>query len=481
MPTPTGTYYYRNNFTMPIMVKQSGDGTVEASSSYWQPDAGVFEPKSSLVHWDRLGVGKVYDDRIEYSESNIWHKDKRKNLMFIGCNNIGEISRYCKEYNNGIFIEALSTLHKAAEVNLNKCNKLHNTNYRALCELITNEDGKEYDFNIFNNHGASSSIYEANGENWKWDNVKKVAEEKLTSVRMAKILRREGWDKVRFDAVLDTQGAELEVLKSFDGYLQNIERMKIEVSRKEFYKGGVLFEELDEYLKNNGFTLDHPYVSNIPEHGDVWYVNRKYIDQTAQLAQDLFVLNQTNHKKNGFFVEFGATDGIDLSNTYILEKDYGWTGILAEPARCWHTDLHRNRGCTIDTRCVWSETGKSLQFKETVDPAFSTIEKYANSDFHSKLRKNGEVYEVETISLMDLLDIHGAPSVIDYMSLDTEGSEYEILNDFDFDKYHIKIITCEHNYTNSRNLVFDLLTANGFRRVNEGSTRFDDWYVNTGR
>ena len=62
-------------------------------------------------------------------------------------------------------------------------------------------------------------------------------------------------------------------------------------------------------------------------------------DSKSQLKQDLFVLLQTNFKHNGFFVEFGATNGIDFSNTHLLEKEFGWSGILAEPAKVWHREL----------------------------------------------------------------------------------------------------------------------------------------------
>ncbi|MEL6721375.1 MAG: hypothetical protein AAFP82_21930 [Bacteroidota bacterium] len=63
----------------------------------------------------------------------------------------------------------------------------------------------------------------------------------------------------------------------------------------------------------------------------------------AQLKQDLFVLSQLNFKKEGYFVEFGATDGVQLSNTYLLEKSFAWKGILAEPARCWQEQLQQNK------------------------------------------------------------------------------------------------------------------------------------------
>src|SRR5262245_11288155 len=43
----------------------------------------------------------------------------------------------------------------------------------------------------------------------------------------------------------------------------------------------------------------------------------------AQYWQDLFVLSQLNFKRNGYFVEFGATNGVSLSNSYLLERQYG--------------------------------------------------------------------------------------------------------------------------------------------------------------
>ena len=72
----------------------------------------------------------------------------------------------------------------------------------------------------------------------------------------------------------------------------------------------------------------------------------------AQLHQDLWVLHETRHKRNGYFVEFGATDGVNLSNTCLLEREFGWRGILAEPNPAWHAALRQNRKADIDLRCV---------------------------------------------------------------------------------------------------------------------------------
>jgi hypothetical protein len=62
---------------------------------------------------------------------------------------------------------------------------------------------------------------------------------------------------------------------------------------------------------------------------------------TSQLRQDLFVLTELNFMRDGFFVEFGATNGQDLSNSYILEKEFNWKGILSEPAISWQKDLKK--------------------------------------------------------------------------------------------------------------------------------------------
>lgn len=204
---------------------------------------------------------------------------------------------------------------------------------------------------------------------------------------------------------------------------------------------------------------------------------RDIVGSQSQLYQDLFILLETKAKRDGFFVEFGATNGIELSNTYLLEKEYGWTGILAEPARCWHQQLKNNRISKLDFRCVWKESGQKLEFNETNSPELSTINSFSSCDNHSSSRADGARYSVETVSLVDLLKQNSAPKTIDYLSIDTEGSELEILSAFDFSMYDVKIISCEHNYTPNREEIHSLLTANGYTRKYAEISYFDDWYV----
>jgi len=199
--------------------------------------------------------------------------------------------------------------------------------------------------------------------------------------------------------------------------------------------------------------------------------------QTSQLRQDLFVLFVTDFKQNGYFVEVGACDGVIASNTLTLEKDFKWKGILIEPGVCWHESLIKNRINNIDFRAIWS-TNESVLFNEVqTKPTLSHISSVNPDDWAFSIREENTLrYTVQSTTLFDLLKTYEAPYEIDYLSLDTEGSEYNILSAFDFNEYDIKIITVEHNYTDNRNKIFDLLKDKYTRVLTEVSGK-DDWYI----
>ena len=199
----------------------------------------------------------------------------------------------------------------------------------------------------------------------------------------------------------------------------------------------------------------------------------------SQSLQDLVVLSMLDFKKEGYFVEFGAADGIFLSNTFLLEKYEKWNGILSEPSKKQNQFLKSNRNCNVDEKCVWSKSGKSIEFSEAKLTHLSTIKKYKKFDAHKKLRKEINNYFVETISLEDMLIKFNAPKHIDFISIDTEGSEYEILKDFDFSNYSFSILLIEHNFTSLRDQIYDLLTKNGYHRVMQDISYVDDWYISS--
>jgi|694.fasta_scaffold44953_4 FkbM family methyltransferase len=195
----------------------------------------------------------------------------------------------------------------------------------------------------------------------------------------------------------------------------------------------------------------------------------------SQLGQDLWVLEQLGWKRGGFFVEFGATDGVLLSNSWLLEKHFGWKGICAEPNPKLFKRLQMNRSCVLSPACVYRTSGESMSF--VLADAFGGIEDLGLNDEHTNRRvayaSAGHIIQVTTTSLLDLLEQNEAPPIIDYLSIDTEGSELAILEGFDWSAYHIRCITVEHNFTNQRQLIRNLLESQGYTAR---EAQWDDYY-----
>ena len=172
-------------------------------------------------------------------------------------------------------------------------------------------------------------------------------------------------------------------------------------------------------------------------------------ETSSQLSQDLFVIYFTGGKKDGFFLEIGACNGFKLSNSLVLEK-HGWKGIVSEPNPIWHNKLI-NRKCIISKKAVFSKSGLKLKFKSVEKyPELSGLKQYFEKDNNHEFRNNANTIEVETISLNDLIKENASENNIDYISIDTEGSEYEILKNFNFKKYNVEIITVEHNFVEKK-------------------------------
>jgi FkbM family methyltransferase len=241
----------------------------------------------------------------------------------------------------------------------------------------------------------------------------------------------------------------------------------------------ILSDELDIYrtLKNSLELVARVPVNQRETFQELFLKN--FQDSRSQILQDIFVLAVLGSKENGYFVEAGASDGLDCSNTYLLEKKFGWNGLLIEPSKSSFESIRTNRSAGALNLALFSSTGKSLQFRETVSPGLSSLADFSSHDYMSEERVNQQLYQVETITLQDALDENRAPKTIDFLSLDTEGSEFEILKNFDFNTYKISVICCEHNYSKQRDSIYQLLTKNGYDRVLTEITGCDDWYIKT--
>lgn len=197
---------------------------------------------------------------------------------------------------------------------------------------------------------------------------------------------------------------------------------------------------------------------------------RLHSDQSfSQLHQDVLVLALTNFKEYGYFIEFGAADGIKFSNSYLLESKYNWSGVCAEPIPSQFKKLVENRACSVDPRVVYNTTGSFVNFKIN---EISLDESKIVTDLD-----DGDI-SVETVTLVDLVREYNAPKEIDYMSIDTEGTEYEIISNFDFLNYDVKIITIEHNYNEENRMkIYSHLVPLGYKRILTDKSQWDDWYV----
>ena len=189
----------------------------------------------------------------------------------------------------------------------------------------------------------------------------------------------------------------------------------------------------------------------------------------SQLGQDAWVLS--NSLEPGYFVDIGATNGIDKNNTYALELQ-GWRGICVEPNAIYFEELVKNRKCTLSPLAVYKESNLDLDL--VLAGEFSSLIYYANDDHHYKERAGKSVQKTKTITLDHLLALNDAPKRINYLSLDTEGAELEILESFTW-KYEIDLISVEHNNGKNKDAIAALLESKGYKKAVEES-HWEHWY-----
>ena len=137
-----------------------------------------------------------------------------------------------------------------------------------------------------------------------------------------------------------------------------------------------------------------------------------------------------NKKEKGFFIELGAHDGLTQSNTAFLEKTRNWTGILIEPSVSNYQKCIKNREKSIVVNCACV----SNEYKEEfVKGDFS--ENSLMSSVGGKRRRRGNKCNVKAKTLENILDEHLKENNIDFLSLDTEGYELNILKGLNLQKY----------------------------------------------
>jgi len=191
----------------------------------------------------------------------------------------------------------------------------------------------------------------------------------------------------------------------------------------------------------------------------------------SQFKQDLNIIEFFNKTEGLYFLDIGANDGKTFSNTYLLEKKYNWNGICSEPLPSAFKKLQNCRNVICNDSAVFSESNLTLKF--SVSNIISGITDYI--DCHMGV-KNKKQIEVKTITLQDLVKKYNSPNIIHYLSLDTEGTELEILKSINLSEYKFLYINVEHNFIEpKRTQIRDLLENNGY--LYKGENNVDDDYI----
>ncbi|MDF1808507.1 MAG: FkbM family methyltransferase [Phycisphaerales bacterium] len=169
----------------------------------------------------------------------------------------------------------------------------------------------------------------------------------------------------------------------------------------------------------------------------------------------------------GYFIEAGATNGINGSGTIHLERKLGWRGLCVEVIPRQFGQISKFRDCQVDNRALWSESGQTLRFSHF--PERSGRSGLTDMNVHaSMLRSEGteeEILEVQSVTLSDLLTEHRASQIIDYFCLDIEGAEPEVLGAFDFHGPHtIRAISIEGHACD------EIMKSAGYRAVDNPFT-----------
>ncbi len=208
--------------------------------------------------------------------------------------------------------------------------------------------------------------------------------------------------------------------------------------------------------------------------------HQPYAPYYSQIGQDKYLNEQLFHnKKHGVFVDIGAHDGISYSNSYYFEKKLGWKGICVEPHPDRYKELVKNRKAACVQACIANANGKARFCKITgpLEMLSGLIDEYDPRHLiriDQDLSTHGgskQIISVDVFTLKFVLDKYKIKK-IDFMSVDTEGSEFPILQSIDLNKIYIGVIVVENNYQDNK--VKNYLLSKGYELIKK--IEYDDVY-----
>lgn len=205
----------------------------------------------------------------------------------------------------------------------------------------------------------------------------------------------------------------------------------------------------------------------------------------SQDGQDRYLeTNVFKGHKNGIYVDVGAYDGVDINNTLYFEKNNNWTGVNIEPMKESFDQLVMNRPRSINLNfAVCNIDGEAEFFNNTghtklISGIASTFDSRHLQRLHDENRGWGsttELIKVPTRRLETICDEHQI-SHINYLSIDVEGAEFEVIKSINFDKVFIDVIGFENNYDDVSVHIVEYLKRNGYSVIH---TSMDIFMIHT--
>ena len=210
------------------------------------------------------------------------------------------------------------------------------------------------------------------------------------------------------------------------------------------------------------------------------------MEYKSQIGQDKYFIENINmNRRDLYFVDIGAHNGVTFSNTYCLEKYLDWNGLCVEANDSTYDNLILNRNCKCVNECVYSVSGKEVELEIPLSNPLSEgndmivrikkDEKIIN-DFWCNQFKETKTLKKITKTLTEIFEENNVPSLINYMSIDIEGYELDALKGLDFEKYSIEFLTIEHGGGNEiyLNAIKDFLHSKGYslHRINNWDAEF---------
>ena len=201
----------------------------------------------------------------------------------------------------------------------------------------------------------------------------------------------------------------------------------------------------------------------------------------GQMLQDAWVISHAGTSA-GYFLDVGACHPKKYSNTWLLQHRYQWSGLLIEANDGLAAILKADRSSN-NVRVIEAAAGEVASEELLIEYGpLSSLQRTSQSDIYAKYRsKRNTTQNLKTVTVRTIAEIlasENAPKFIDFLSIDIEGADLEVLKTFPFAEYQVRMICIEHNFnTKVQSGITDFLSSLGYFQECKKWSSIDSWFV----